>query len=1044
MTVTSVDQLLEPLLSAVKEEKNIPISTFCYAPKDTIPNGDTSKMELYYKDLTTEALSTIIWEKPKCVERDVGDFLHIGDADMQSSDPPVDPSVGPYYELITRSTTNLVLHVETQNFTGDCKPWYSVPVNVSCKNSGDVETFWLGYVGDGEYVTNGMTPKREGVAITGNGVLECYAGDEIVAVYQDHVYGTIVEESVTIHDDVYDRNVVETEQGFVGVDGSGSLDSVEAAKDNPFAMDIFSHSESIYGVDSIKVRLFTSQGDTLEVYAKETDIYSSIFRLEDHVSIVFDSLEMRDDRLEILMNGDNGFNSAYVYAEVAGDDGEYHMLDSFVAYYDFPKNEIAVYDGTDKEAVIGRTTESLLMYVNTWSSFDEIDEIGATLRCRNSGDSQYVKLVKMGDATDKRTVYGVESAVPKNELDAGKNDGALSCEVEDVVVAEYVSPYYRNPVSVEFAFADSVKTKGEFLVAGGSAALEYAETYKGVRFDFNVVALSPTVHKADSLDVMLYTSQGDTLWAKAAETGKYTSDFVLRDSVTVVYDSAEKKVGRLEVLMNGDESQNKVTAYARVVVNGMVSDVLDSISLSYDFPESDVAIYDGDDDAAEIDRATESLRVYVNTLEVANGENSVEARLYCRNSGDSEIVTLVEMGDTTGRRKVYGMEFAIPKNELVAEKNDGALSCEIEDVIVAEYASPYYKNPLVAEIAFTDSAVIVSLDSAEIYDRDGDGRADFVRMHFADVVDVGLLRVDTVFWNAEGHKGRGVSGGINVSGGKGWYEAELDDAFDYGVTGPEFAERNYLAVSKNAFNYSKKAKLADKMGAVPVYAEKRPGRISEGDLLGDDVVLPPDTLVVTLSEPLEIAGGASGKDSETWQKLFQYAGTCGGKKHAVALTEEPAVDKSGRVWTLVLPREVDVRVGHCLVTNPAASYQDAAGNAPAVGGVTVQGDDGDVYFYAIYPSPAISYDTVSAVKTQTRLGYKASVSIFDNLGHYIAQTRYTLKVDKSKDAQVGTIEWNQRSDDGKPVSSGVYIWKIHFVFEDGHKESRYIRSGVRR
>lgn len=156
------------------------------------------------------------------------------------------------------------------------------------------------------------------------------------------------------------------------------------------------------------------------------------------------------------------------------------------------------------------------------------------------------------------------------------------------------------------------------------------------------------------------------------------------------------------------------------------------------------------------------------------------------------------------------------------------------------------------------------------------------------------------------------------------------------------------------------------------------------------------------------------------------------------------MDKSGRVWTLVLPREVDVRVGHCLVTNPAASYQDAAGNAPAVGGVTVQGDDGDVYFYAIYPSPAISYDTVSAVKTQTRLGYKASVSIFDNLGHYIAQTRYTLKVDKSKDAQVGTIEWNQRSDDGKPVSSGVYIWKIHFVFEDGHKESRYIRSGVRR
>lgn len=786
--VSSVDKLLEPLLSAVNEYANISVSTVCYAPKDTIQNGEINKVELYYEDFTREPLNTIIWEKPKCVESDVEDLLYMNNVDVLGDDSA--------RELITRSTTALNLRVSTQNFVGDCRPWLSVPVNVSCKKSGDVETFWLGHVSGGEYGMDDVLRKREGIAIKDNGVLECSAGDEIVAVYQDPVYGTIVKKSATIHDDVYGGNSVVTEHGFVDVDGVSSLDSVEAAREIPFTIDISAHSESIYDVDSIKVLLFTSQGDTLEVYVKETDVYSSIFRLEDQVSIVFDSLEMRDDRLEILMNGDDGFNSAFVYAEVESNDAENFLLDSFVVYYDFPKNEIAVYDGEDAEAVIDRSTEYLLVYVNTWSSFDEIDEIGASLRCRNSGDS--------------------------------------------------------------------------------------------------------------------------------------------------------------------------------------------------------------------------------------------------------EVVTLVEMGGTTDRQKMFGMEFSIPKNELETVRNDGSLSCAAVDTIVAEYISPYYKAPIVAEYAFADSAVIVPLDSAEIYDRNGDGRADFVRMHFADVVDVGLLRVDTVFWNAEGRKGRGVSNGrIQVSKEKNWYEAELDEAFDYGVTSLESVEKNYLAVSKKAFNYSKKVKLADKMGAVPVFAEKRPGRINEGNLLGDGMELPPDSLVVTLSEPLEIVEGASGKDNETWKKLFQFAGDCNGKMHAVALTQEPKVDESGKVWTLVLPRKIDVRVGHCLMTNPAASYQDAAGNAPAVGGVTVEGDDGDAYIYSIYPSPAISYDTLSAVKTHTRLGYRASILIFDNLGHYISQFRYNLKVDNDKEAQVGTISWDQHTEDGRQVGTGIYIWKILFVFEDGHKELHYVRTGIK-
>lgn len=538
------------------------------------------------------------------------------------------------------------------------------------------------------------------------------------------------------------------------------------------------------------------------------------------------------------------------------------------------------------------------------------------------------------------------------------------------------------------------------------------------------------------------------------ETGKYTSNFLLRDSVTVVFDKGDMKKDRLDVLMSGEKLLNKIMVYARIVEDGKVSDVQDSILMFYDFPESDIAIYDGEDEGAEIDRATESLRVYVNTLGATDGVDTIEARLYCRNTGDSESLKLVQMADTTDHRRVFGMKSSIPKNELKAVKNDGNLSCAAVDTVVAEYYSPYYRKPVSVEYAFTDSAAIVPMDSAEVYDRDRDGRADFVRMHFTEDVDVGLLRIDTVFWNAKGRKGRGVSRSIKASSENGWFEAELDEAFDYGVTSPKLAERNYLAVSKKAFNYSQKVKLADRMGAVPVYAEKRPGLLSNDDFLNGEVELPPDSLVVTLSEPLEVSGGASGKGRDTWQKLFQFAEKCDGKMRPIALKTAPKVDKSGLVWTLVLPREIDVRVGNCLVTNPAASYQDAAGNAPAVGGVTVEGDDGETHMYAIYPYPAVARGSVSGVRTETKMGYRASVSIFDNLGHVVAQQKYSFgrngeledpDLENAENAtHFGTITWDQRTEDGRQVSSGVYIWKILFVFDDGHREWRYVKSGVKR
>jgi hypothetical protein len=47
-------------------------------------------------------------------------------------------------------------------------------------------------------------------------------------------------------------------------------------------------------------------------------------------------------------------------------------------------------------------------------------------------------------------------------------------------------------------------------------------------------------------------------------------------------------------------------------------------------------------------------------------------------------------------------------------------------------------------------------------------------------------------------------------------------------------------------------------------------------------------------------------------------------------------------------------------------------------------------------------------------------------------------------AKIGYLYWNQRSDEGRKVGTGVYIWHIDFKFKDGHKEFRLLKTGIKR
>ncbi|MCQ2123227.1 MAG: InlB B-repeat-containing protein [Fibrobacter sp.] len=575
-----------------------------------------------------------------------------------------------------------------------------------------------------------------------------------------------------------------------------------------------------------------------------------------------------------------------------------------------------------------RATDKFKVVVNTQNFADDvvdpIPSLNVVVACAVSGDEESVTAAHVDGGKYE------SAAIAKREGAAVRGDGVLDCAAKDSVVARFVDPVYGGETRTAVGFEDVVKNEYKFVQVGGaagnasdvesSAALDSVETMNA-EFGFRVTAVSPTLYKADTIMVALFTDAGDTVWVSAVETDVYSSEFVGEGSFKFVVNAADQKDTLLDAAMDLDAESNRVVIYAQV---------------------------DGD------------------------------------------------------------------KSEL-----------ESRDSLVVYYD-------------------FIPADSAEILDQDQDGRADFVRVHFVRDVRREDFAIDTVVWGSG--KGRGVDASeIVVSADGRWIEAPLKAAFDYGVTedavDKKGAGKGYLAVSRKTASAAQKISLKDRVGAVAVSAVKHPGKLSDEDYMDVDAVLPPDTLVVTMSEA---------EDSIAAKTFELVAGSAAGSaaKSGFVKFGKASADKSRKVWTLVLARSVDIHVGDTLTTNPDASTFDKAGNAPGIGGVTVTGEEGEVYLYIVKAHPpVVKAGNRARIKVETKKSYKAYVTIFDNMGNFIAQFSGRSKFeDANADnaTQVSFIEWDQYTDDGRLAGTGVYIWKIHFVFSDGHKEWRTIRTGIKR
>ena len=439
--------------------------------------------------------------------------------------------------------------------------------------------------------------------------------------------------------------------------------------------------------------------------------------------------------------------------------------------------------------------------------------------------------------------------------------------------------------------------------------------------------------------------------------------------------------------------------------------------------------------------------------------------------GDSLRVEAVETDDYS-KEYVYKGSFSFVEDS--ASLKDSLLDAVLDlDTTYNRVVIQGGTNSDKSKLRKRDSLVVytkyVPADVAEIYDRDLDGKADSIRIHFKKALKKKIASIDTVYWNAAQGAWTDVdSKKIRIVDDSPWAEARVRKAFKYGLTAPDTSAPPYLRVTKEKSEFSQKAMLVDRVGAVPVKAVKRPGQISMEEYLdaSDDVA--PDTLEITMSESIKNTGKPS-----AWKDLFRYSKQCGDTTvYPIRTNLAPVVDSAGLVWKFVLA-DYAIMKDYCIMSNPKATYIDSEGNSMGRGGVKVEGRDETVYLYevsAVQPVHGIGKkqkwipqggdswedvpDSLTVIKIASVAPYEANIYIYDNLANVVANMKQKfgyqgemeskIRSNEKNRAKTGYLVWNHRSNEDRKVGTGVYIWRIDFKFKDGHTEYRILKTGYMR
>ena len=238
---------------------------------------------------------------------------------------------------ITRLTDKIKLAVMTENFTHDTD---TITVSLTCLVSGDVEDdLKLVEVSSGFYESKKAIEKNEYGVKKNDGKISCAATDTLVATYKDPLYDTYVRDSVAFGD------TISISYQFMDEKCKNDLDSMQTSTSAKFCLKISAQSPSLYVPDTLKLTLFTDQGDTLKVKAIETGNYTSEFRYKGSFYFAEDSASLKDSLLDAVLNLDTTFNRVVIQGGISSDKSKLKKRDSLVIFTNYVAADFAeIYD----------------------------------------------------------------------------------------------------------------------------------------------------------------------------------------------------------------------------------------------------------------------------------------------------------------------------------------------------------------------------------------------------------------------------------------------------------------------------------------------------------------------------------------------------------------------------------------------------------------------------------------------------------------------------------------------------------------------------
>jgi hypothetical protein len=304
--------------------------------------------------------------------------------------------------------------------------------------------------------------------------------------------------------------------------------------------------------------------------------------------------------------------------------------------------------------------------------------------------------------------------------------------------------------------------------------------------------------------------------------------------------------------------------------------------------------------------------------------------------GDQDTILVIETDIHSGVFESAELTFSFgepnPDNNVVEVPLDTSSSHNIIDV-TATVITPQGTNStdMVIESAY------IPVDSTWIIDGNSDGYPDSIFIQFQEPLGELPMNIYSIDWPEEA-AGSNITARYNEDSTltqisfyvreDGTVDSSLvvvylgEQAFDFGATAPDPDDPPSLTLPEGPVFRGMEILIEDRIKPVIVDAVMYPS---------DPDILTPDTLVVTLSEPITQTspGGAP------WNNLIMFY-TPGNEDQVYVLQTydnmQPIVSDDGLTWTFIVTDEIGVfkpQIGDVVFLNPYAEYADAENNETA-------------------------------------------------------------------------------------------------------------------